>query len=164
MFNINEWIAGPIAPSQIEGISLDWPDKPDDLEIRYAVKTTEQQPASARAAGVGSFAGTRGRTIPIVSVLLEMSGPAAFNLQFAVEAVFLGAPIKRTAGKRVVVSGPTGREPLVGLRINIESTSGAEQRTIKSASEPKTVDQTRVFRKRPKLKRANSAAALLGRQ
>ena len=162
--NINEWIAGPIAPSRIEGISLDWPDKPDDLEIRYAVKTTEQQPASARAMGVGSFAGTRGRTIPIVSVLLEMSGPAAFNLQFAVEAVFLGAPIKRTTGKRVVVSGPTGREPLVGLRINIESTSGAEQRTIKSASEPKTVDQTRVFRKRPKLKRANSAAALLGRQ
>ena len=72
--NINEWIAGPIAPSRIEGISVDWPDKPDDLEIRYAVKTTEQQPASGRAMGVGSFAGTRGRTIPIVSVLLEMSG------------------------------------------------------------------------------------------
>jgi hypothetical protein len=160
---INEWIAGPIAPSRIEGISVDWPDKPDDLEIRYAVKTTEPQPASGRAMGVGSFAGTRGRTIPIVGVLLEMSGPAAFNLQFAVEAVFLGAPIKLTTGKRVVVSGPTGREPLVGLRINIESTSGTEQPPIRSsASEPKTMGQTRVFRKRPKLRRAASASALLG--
>ena len=113
--------------------------------------------------GVGSFAGTRGRTIPIVSVLLEMSGAAAFNLQFAVEAVFLGAPIKRSTGKRVVVSGPTGREPLVGLRINIEGTSGAEQPPIKSsASEPKTVGQTRVFRKRSKFKRTASASALLG--
>jgi hypothetical protein len=160
-FNINEWIAGPAAPSRIEGISIDWPDMPDDLEIRYAVKTPEPQPASGRAMGVGSFAGTRGRTIPIVSVLLEMSGPAADDLQFVVQSIFLGAPIKRTTGKRVVASGPTGREPLVGLRINIESTAGAEKPPTKSSpTEPEIVGQTRVFRKRPKVKRAALASAL----
>ncbi len=34
LVNANEWLAGPSAPSRIEGIAIDWPDKPGDLEIR----------------------------------------------------------------------------------------------------------------------------------
>ena len=51
----NEWLAGPLAPSQIEGISIDWPDKPSELEIRYAVKTATPQPVSGRSDGPGVF-------------------------------------------------------------------------------------------------------------
>jgi hypothetical protein len=161
--NINEWIAGPVAPSRIEGISVDWADKPDGVEIHYAVKTAEPQPTSGRPMSVGSFAGTRGRTLPIVGLLLEISGPAAANLQFVVDAIFLGAPIKRTTGKRVVASGPTGREPLVGLRINIEETSVAGKPTAKSVTnERETVGHTRVFRRRSEIKRAALASVPLG--
>ena len=113
----NEWLAGPEAPSRIEGLSLDWLEKPSDLEIRYAVETARPQPISGQAVELGTFAGTRGKAMPIVGVMLELSGRAAANLQFAVEAIFLGAPTKRLKGKRIVAAGPTGREPLVGLRL-----------------------------------------------
>ena len=39
--NANEWLAGPSAPSRIEGIAIQWPGKPQNLEIHYAVKTAE---------------------------------------------------------------------------------------------------------------------------
>jgi hypothetical protein len=168
----NEWLAGPLAPSRIEGISIDWPDKPSDLEIRYAAKTATPQPVSGRAMDLGSFAGTRGKKMPIVSLLLEMSGAAALGLQFIVEAIFLGAPIKRITGRRVVVSGPTGREPLVGLRLSAENASAAEHpRAQPSASKPPgtavkprgSADRVRVFRNRPRIKEPAMDQAFLGR-
>jgi hypothetical protein len=156
LVNANEWLAGPSAPSRIEGIAIDWPDKPGDLEIRYAVKTAKPQPVSGCAMGLGSFAGTRGKAMPIVGVMLEMSGATAANLQFAVEAVFLGAPVRRIIGKRVVASGPTGREPLVGLRLGLENVLAAERPQAKSsASKPGgSAGRVRVFRNRPKPKQS----------
>ncbi len=150
--NANEWLAGPSAPSRIEGFAIEWPDKPDDLEIRYAVKTAQPQPVSGRAMGLGSFAGTRGKTMPIVGVMLEMSGPAAASLQFAVEAIFLGAPTMRITGKRVVASGRTGREPLVGLRLGLEDVVASQQPQVKSsANKPReSTGRVRVFRNRQK--------------
>src|SRR5262249_6014403 len=34
----NAWIAGPSAPSRIEGIALEWPGKPPGVDIHYAVQ------------------------------------------------------------------------------------------------------------------------------
>ena len=120
LVNAGEWLAGPAAPSRIEGISLDWPSKPAELDIHYAVKTLKPQTSSGRTIVMGSFAGTRGKAMPVVGLMLEMSGARASDLQFSVEAIFLGAPVTRLTGKRIVATGPTGREPLVGLRINLE--------------------------------------------
>src|SRR5262249_45358485 len=39
----NAWIAGPAAPSRIEGLALEWPGKPADLDIRYAVQLANAQ-------------------------------------------------------------------------------------------------------------------------
>jgi len=154
----NEWLAGPSAPSRIEGIAIDWPDKPGDLEIRYAVKTAKPQPASGRAVGLGSFAGTRGNAMSIVGVMLEISGPAAASLQFDVEAIFLGAPAMRIIGKRVVASGPTGREPLVGLRLGLENVPATEQPQAKSSRKPRaSAGGVRVFRNRQKSKEQATA-------
>jgi len=148
----NEWLAGPSAPSRIEGIAIEWPDKPADLEIRYAVKTAKPQTISGRKMGLGSFAGTRGKAMPIVGLMLEMSGLGAANFQFSVEAIFLGSPAIRITGKRVVTSGPTGREPLVGLRMAIPSTRAAARPQAKTtASKPgRSEGRVRVFRSRPR--------------
>src|SRR5580704_14166122 len=131
---VDQWLGGPSAPSRIEGISIKWPDKPHDLDIRYAVKTAKPQPTSGIAVGVGAFSGTRGKTLPIVALLLEMSGSGGENLQFVADALFLGAPTKRIIGKRIVVSGPTGREPLVGLRISVSIVSD-KKAIFKTSSE-----------------------------
>ena len=156
--NANEWIAGPSAPSRIEGISMEWPGKPSNLDIHYTVKTAKPQATTGRKMGLGSFAGTRGKAMPIVGLTLELSGPGATNFQFSGEAIFLGSPAARMTGKRVVVSGPTGREPLVGLRLGVEKVAVAV-RPPKSAptSKPRQSEsRVRVFRSR--LKQIQSAA------
>lgn len=155
----NAWIAGPSAPSRIEGIALEWPTKPPELDIRYAVQFPNAQPGSGRIVPLGTFAGTRGRALPLTGVVLEMSGDE--NLQFVAEAVFLSAPTLRAAGKRVVLSGPTGREPLVGLRLTVEPIAAAEPveapPALAPANPPPPVrkpaaspGRVRVFRSKPR--------------
>jgi len=165
----DHWLAGPSAPSRIEGISIKWPDKPPDLDIRYAVKTAKPQPTSGIAVGVGAFSGTRGKTMPIVALFLEMSGSGGENLQFVADALFLGAPTKRIIGKRIVVSGPTGREPLVGLRISVSIAAAKQKAPAKTSKDQsgEPTDEIRVFHNRLKVDverpsdfRANSAKHL----
>jgi hypothetical protein len=156
----NEWIGGPSAPLRIEGVAIEWPDKPNGIDIRYAVKTAKPQPISGRPFDLGSFAGTRGKAMPIVGVMFEILGAASANLQFAVEAVFLGAPVMRMVGKRIIASGPTGREPLVGLRLAFEDTAAAEQpktSSVGAASPGEGAGRVRVFRSRQKSKEQATA-------
>jgi len=154
----DEWLAGPAAPSRIEGISLAWPNKPSDLKIRYAVKTARPQPISGQAVELGSFAGTRGKAMPIVGLMFEISGAAAERYQLSIETIFLGSPSTRTTGSRVVVYGPTGREPLVGLRVKLAAiASQAKPSTSQinpSKRKPRPSNSAvRVFRSRQKSKR-----------
>jgi hypothetical protein len=118
--NLNEWIAGPSAPSRVEGISLAWPNKPPHFDIRYSVKVGLSGATFSQMMDMGSFAGSRGRAIPLTGVTFELSGEASSDYWLCVEAGFLATPIMREVGKQVVLSGPTGREPLVGLRMNLE--------------------------------------------
>jgi hypothetical protein len=155
--NANEWIAGPTAPSRIEGISIQWPTRPRDLDIRYAVKTPAQT-GVARMVDLDTFAGTRGRALPVTGIVIELSGPAAGGMEITSEAVFLSAPILRAVGQRVVLTGPTGREPLVGLRLAIQKTGVSASRVAATAngvaappsySDTSTKGKVRVFRSRP---------------
>jgi len=148
------WIAGPTAPSRVEGVALEWPDKPAGVDIRYAVQFANGQAGSGRLVPLGTYAGTRGRALPLTGVVLEMSGTD--ELEFVAEAGFLNAPTLRAVGRRVVLSGPTGREPLVGLRIGIEHTATVEQVAtpqVVTPIEPRKpvgTPRVRVFRSRPR--------------
>jgi len=144
----NEWIAGPAMPLRIEGISIDWPEKPEDLEIHYAVRTAKPEMVSGRKMHLGAFAGTRGKAMPIVAFALEICGPGATNFQFVVEAIFLASPAVRIAGKHVVASGPTGREPLVGLRLGVEKVDGVPRphRKVSAPKSKRSANKVRVFR------------------
>jgi hypothetical protein len=117
----NEWIAGPAAPSRIEGIAVEWPGKPAQLNLRYSVRVAKPQANAGTMQELGSFAGTRRQALPLIGVVFELSGVASANHQLFVEGSFLGSPAMRAFGKRVALSGPTGREPLVGLRLNVET-------------------------------------------
>jgi hypothetical protein len=150
--NANEWIAGPAAPSRIEGISIEWPGKPEDVDIRYSIRTARPQTVSGRIVDLGSFAGTRGKAMPVVGLTLELSGTGASDIQFNVEAIFLGSPATRITGRRIVLAGQTGREPLVGLRVGLEEASAESQtqRALSGARPSRASNGVRVFRSRPK--------------
>jgi hypothetical protein len=120
LVRFGEWIAGPASPSRIEGIKIEWPNKPRGVDLRYAVRIGGQIPGATRPIDVGGFAGTRGRAAPLVGATLDIAGPSAGGYQLVADAMFLGAPQMRVAGQHVVLSGPTGREPMVGLRLAIE--------------------------------------------
>jgi hypothetical protein len=154
----NTWVTGPAAPSRIEGLALEWPGKPGDLDIRYAVQLANAQAGSARMVPLGTFAGTRGRALPLTGVVLEMDGNA--EVQFSAEAIFLSAPALRAVGRRVVLSGPTGREPLVGLRVAVERIASfvATDEITRPAVSPAstTSGRVRVFRSKPRQEAAIS--------
>jgi hypothetical protein len=147
----NAWIAGPAAPSRIEGLALEWPDRPAGIDIRYAVQFANAQPGGGKMVSLGGFAGTRGRALALTGVVLEMVG--SDDLQLAAEAIFLSAPTLRAIGRRVVLSGPTGREPLVGLRLNVEAVASfATAKEIAAPAKPGLPTgsgRVRVFRSRP---------------
>jgi len=89
---------------------------------------------------LGSFAGSRGHALPLTGIVFELSGAASSDYQLSVEAAFLGSPTMRVIGRRVVLSGPTGREPLIGLRVNLEPinvpAAGEADETIEPAARP----------------------------
>ena len=140
----NAWIAGPAAPSRVEGVALEWPDRPASVDIRYAVQFANGQSGSGRMVPLGTYAGTRGRALPLTAVVLEMSG--ADDLKFVAEAGFLNAPTLRAVGRRVVLAGPTNREPLGGICIGIEQTAPAEQDARATPRKSAGSARVRVFR------------------
>lgn len=142
----DEWVAGPSAPARIEGLSIVWPGKPEDLDIRYCVKLARPHAVSGRMMGLGAYAGTRGRALSIVGIRLEMSGAAASSFRLVSEAAFLGAPIARTSGKQIEMSGPTGREPLVGFRLRLDEVNIPLQPVLTPAA--RSQGRVRVFRSR----------------
>jgi hypothetical protein len=145
-----EWLAGPSAPSRIEGLAIEWPDKPRDVTLRYAVTTAKANAGSGRIMELGTYAGTRGRALPIVSVALDLTGPGASRFEICAEAIFLGSPQVRATGRRAVLAGPTGREPLVGFRLHM--TELMKQPSSARTSTPS--GRVRVFRSKNRSTRA----------
>ena len=122
----NAWVAGPTAPSRIEGIAIEWLQRPSDIDLRYAVKFSKPAGAKTQMVAAGAFAGTRGRALPLVGVVIELFGKRAQDYQLVAEALFLGSPVRRASGSRIVLAGPTEREPLVGLRLDLVKAALAE--------------------------------------
>lgn len=143
----DEWLAGPSAPSRIEGVAIAWPNKPVGVDIRYVVNTARPQAISQRPLNIGEFAGTRGKALPLVGVAFEVIGDAASKIQLTAEAIFLGSPASRAVGRRISLTGPTGREPLVGLKLIIDKIGGV---STTRPVERENVNRVRVFRGRSK--------------
>jgi hypothetical protein len=121
-----EWVAARTASARIEGFAVEWRAKPDNIDIRYAVRIGGSNPGLTDLVASGAFAGVRGRALPVVGLTMRLWGPAASDYRLTVEAVFEGLPKFQAVGEQVVLAGPTGQEPLVNLRLNLEK-AGAEE-------------------------------------
>ncbi|NJL07859.1 MAG: hypothetical protein HC900_06030 [Methylacidiphilales bacterium] len=154
----DQWLAGPNAPSRIEGIQIDWPDRPADVSCQYAVRFAKPRGSTTPMQNLGTFAGTRRRAVALVGLVIELSGAAAADYALTAEALFLGSPIQRLSGARIVLNGPTGLEPLVGLRLEIQAiektlSQPTGQNRVTTPAEPialiaRPSSRVRVFRSR----------------
>jgi hypothetical protein len=117
-----EWICGPDLPLPIEGLEIRWPECPAGVELTYSA--VSGRTAKRRPMALGDFAGSRGRAASLTTLQLSLSGPAARQYELTGEALFLGAAIARQRGHELFFTGPSGSEPLVGLRLEIGRASG----------------------------------------
>ena len=141
----SEWLGGPTAPARLEGIALEVPNLPSSIRLRYSARIGGANPVTTPMVDVGAYAGTRGRAMPLVGVAFEISGPGASQYMVNASGLFLGSPVTRISGQRVVLAGPTGREPLVGMQFSIaaayDSSAMAEARATER--HPPTNDKDR---------------------
>jgi hypothetical protein len=114
-----EWIAGPKRPARIEGLALTWQRASRDLELKYAVRVGGIGSRLMQANGDGAFVGTRGQARPLTEVRFELDGPAAKDSELVIDALFEGGMPEQAEGRSICLSGPSGREALVGLRVEL---------------------------------------------
>ena len=113
-----EWICGPDLPMPIEGFEIRWPNKPEGVELSYSGMSGRRN-QHRREMRPGQFAGTRGKSAPLLGLTLGLKGARARNYELRCDAMFLGSPVISKHGSELTFSGPTGREPLVGFRLSV---------------------------------------------
>lgn len=118
--NGGQWMCGPDLPMAIEGLELHLSRSVPGLDIVSGASVNSRGRRSFAPVSLGAFVGTRGKAMPLVGVSFALAGPEAERYSLRCEALFLGAAIVVRTGQRVELMGPTGQEPLVGLRISLE--------------------------------------------
>lgn len=114
-----QWICGPQFPMAIEGIALNWRHAPPGVDVVTTASLIDRGRTQLAPAPSGRFVGTRGRAAPLVGLSFTLTGPLASRYTLSCEALFLGAAIVSRVGATVELKGPSGHEPLVGLRLSI---------------------------------------------
>ncbi len=110
------WLGKPDSQARIEGFCIEWPDRPQGVDLAYqcSVLGAGQLPASLS----GGFVGTRRRAAPINAVAFALVGPDAENYRLTGHAVFAGCTPQAIEPNQEL-RGPTGLEQLVALHIEV---------------------------------------------
>jgi hypothetical protein len=167
-----DWIAGPDSPARIEGLALTWHGGTRDIDLRYAVRVGGHDATLMEANGDGSFVGTRGQARPLTEIRFEIDGPAAEDTELVIDALFQGGMPVRARGRSIYLTGSSGREALVGLRVALVDVATHEIATHEEdmpVARPDTiadqvnghlanesserVSRVRVFRSSPQMRR-----------
>jgi hypothetical protein len=111
------WIGGPGSPAVIEGVLLHW-NAPAGARLEYQALTAGAGGRWSAWVAAGAFAGTRGRSLPLVGLRVRIvGGSGRFRLQG--EAIFLGLPAVVDSGESLEFTSYAGVDPLVGLRLQL---------------------------------------------
>ena len=110
------WLGDPQSSRRLEGFAIQWPGKPQDVDIAYScvIGGLGRSPAVLS----GGFCGSRQRAAPITALSCSLVGKNAATYELRTEAVFAGCPPQKLRSG-VEVRGITGREPLVALKVSI---------------------------------------------
>jgi hypothetical protein len=139
----NQWLGDPHSQARIEGFAVYWLNRPEQVNLLYTchVQGYGQIPPVTS----GTYMGTRQKRAAITSVSFALTGAMAKQYLLTGEVVFAGqAPL--TIHPEQKLSGPSGTEQLVALRIQILRSATAQTDLPPSVSpwdDPKT---TRIFR------------------
>lgn len=110
------WLGDPNGFARIEGFCVEWPDRPQGVNLAYqcSVQGIGQLPAVLS----GSYTGTRRQAAAINAVIFALIGPEAASYSLSGEAVFAGGHVCRIQDNEEL-SGSTGSEQLIALRLEV---------------------------------------------
>lgn len=122
-----DWLGDPSGSARIEGFSIQWPRRPAEVDIAYgcALLGLGRMPDAV----VGEFVGTRMQARAMNGVSFRLIGEQADAFALIVEAVFSDGTRFGPALAPVDLRGPTGREFLVGLRLQLSEVGVKSQRS-----------------------------------
>lgn len=123
-----DWICGPSAPGRIEGFELR--SKGGELPLEYQVATAGRDRGWSQWFGVGAYAGTRGRALPLVGVRIRIREGFAPGAMLKAEAVFLGSTVVSRSGREIELIGPSPSDPLVGIRLDVARTEVVADKNV----------------------------------
>jgi hypothetical protein len=163
MVKPGQWLGGPDAPSSIEGVMINWPHRPEGVELFLC------DPATGQTCRAGDYLGTKGQSRPLRGLEIWLEGPVPGNIALTAEAVFERAGVVRKRGQWIALMGEDASDELTGLKLEIGPETGVPgqyggdnnrafpQENANPASQsaqslgevpPSARQRTRLFRKR----------------
>ena len=142
-----EWLAGPSAPSPIEGVELRLTGAPASWIEGQVLVSGERDWSPWRSAGM--FLGTRGRARAIIGLRVRMNTAAPSENMLDGSALFLGSAVDRKEGRSLEFISPARRDPLIGLSLALKAkhqTATNEGATLIERAPEATRGRVRVFR------------------
>jgi len=108
-----QWLGDPNSRRRLEGFSLDWTERPEEVDLAYScvIGGLGRSPAVLS----GGYCGSRQRAAPITAITVSLVGKRAADYQLQLEVVFAGCPPQKLS-TGVECRGLTGREQLVAIR------------------------------------------------
>jgi hypothetical protein len=136
-----DWIGGPDAPAPIEGIQFTG-SLIDGLVLEQRVLIAGDTQWTSWRPG-HEFSGTRGYARSLIGFHVRLTGPLASRHRFVAEALFLGTTVIRKSGANLEFRSSAGVDPLIGVKIKLESV------TLQSRSERPSTAETIMPRNTP---------------
>ena len=151
-----DWLEGNNGAARIEGFSVQWPRRPANVDISYgcALLGLGRMPDVV----VGEYVGTRMQARAINGVSFRLVGEDADAYALIVEARFSDGTHIGPTPAPVDLKGPTGREHLIGLRLQLSEVGTHGQRAPVARAAGNSGRAESTIRKPARIFRAPRAA------
>lgn len=114
--SLEGWAGELDGAKRLEGFSVHWDGKPGGVDLVYTSTVAGSGPSPNVPSG--TFSGTRGKSLPLVSAGFSLVGPNRHFYELSGHIVFSGSAPQIVVADQVL-HGPTGTEPLVALHVCI---------------------------------------------
>ncbi|MFO1151922.1 MAG: hypothetical protein U1E62_26385 [Alsobacter sp.] len=118
------WLGSATGADRIECFAVSWNESIKGVRLNYGCEMPGRGRQIARIPG--QVVGTKGQSTAISRIFFELTGAQATDFEFVVTAAFRGAPPRTVTGQKVELAGPTGQEPLTGLKVDLRERDADE--------------------------------------
>ena len=132
------WVGEHDSTKRLESFCIVWDNKPAGVDMVYTSTVAGSGPSPNVV--TGTFTGTRGKSLPLVSAGFSLVGPNRNFYDLSGHIVFSGAAPQLVVANQMMY-GPTGTEPLVALHISITPVTKMNAARYKSPWENSALKQ-----------------------